>query len=288
MSNITASLVLATRPSGLHSHGLATLVVECPVFVWTELLTHKRIARNASSSRAESFGRHAAHGYYKPDTFYAAGAGGMGHGDALPDAVQADLDAWWIAYHADTYERIAALINGLKAKGHTIAKEQINRLLPTTKMLRGVVTATEAAWAAVLDLRTADAADPAMQELARKIEAVIAGADWRYGNMHVPYAPIAITSDTFIEAATLAAARLARTSYGAPGPGQRSDADLATDLLDMGHLSPFEHCASWENDPESNALCSHPRDKIGPYYNTRGWENHRAKIEASTRYNDAG
>lgn len=280
MSNITASLVLATRPTGLRSHGIATLVVECPVFVWTELLTHKRIARNASSSRAESFGRHTAHGYYKPDTFYAASASGMGHGDALPDAVQADLDAWWIAYHAATYERIAALINGLKANGHTIAKEQINRLLPTTKMLRGVVTATESAWAAVLALRTADAADPAMQELARKIEVAIAGADWQHSNIHVPYAPIAVTSDTFIEVATLAAARLARTSYGAPGPGQCSDADLAADLLAMGHLSPFEHCASWEDYPIANALCSHREDKLRNCY---GWENHRAKIEEEVR-----
>lgn len=280
MSNISASLVLATRPTGLHSHGIATLVVECPVFVWTELLTHKRIARNASSSRAESFGRHAAHGYYKPDTFYAASASGMGHGDALPDAVQADLDAWWIAYHADAYERAAALINGLKAKGHTIAKEQINRLLPTTKMLRGVVTATEAAWAAVLALRTADAADPAMQDLAHKIKSAIAGADWQHSNMHVPCAPIAVTSDTFIEAATLAAARLARTSYGAPGPGQRSDAELAADLLAMGHLSPFEHCACWEDYPAPNALCIHRDDKLRGCY---GWENHRAKIEEEAR-----
>jgi hypothetical protein len=252
------------------------VLVECPVFVWAELLTHKRLARNASSSRAEGVQRHQAHGYYKPDVFYEVGVG-MANGEPLPEQLQAATEAFWLSYHHDAYERVAAFNNWLKAQGvKGLDKQQINRLLPTTKMLRSVVTATEAAWDAFFALRCDAAADPAMQEMALKIAHEVYCATWVSSRDHLPFAP---GGDTFIEAATLAAARIARTSHGAPGPGQRSDADLAADLLRMRHLSPFEHCAWWTQHPNTSALCSHESDRDGAYYEYCGWENHRSIIE---------
>ena len=150
---ITADLVLATQPperyDGTVGPGLATFVVEVPAYVWMELLTHKRLARNASSARAQSHQRHAAMGYYVPAQWYRQGTW-MSPGLPLDPATNDYITQLVEEHYAEVERRIAAIVI---ASNGGIAKEQINRLMPISRMMRGVVTATEPAWRAMLALR---------------------------------------------------------------------------------------------------------------------------------------
>lgn len=264
---ITAELVLATRPphhrDGSMGPGLATFVVEVPAYVWMELLTHKRLARNASSARAQSHQRHAAMGYYVPAQWYRQGTW-MSPGAPLDADDNSDVIALVDRYYGECERRIAEII---AASNGGLAKEQINRLMPISRMMRGVVTATEPAWRAVLALRDHPAADVAMRELAQQLRDKLDRAAWVSAMHHVPF-----TDDGDM---MTAAARIARVSTGAPGPGQRSDAQLAQDLIDQRHWSPFEHCASWVHNPRRSALCT-TRDDM---HYAMGWQNHRSVLE---------
>ena len=288
IKSITTELVLATRPVDLNSHGLLTVIVEVPLFVWVELLTHKRPARNASSSRAQSPKRHRGMGYYIPDTFYLQGEG-MAVGDPLPYAVSQDIQTAWIEAHEHIYaiieefdERTKAYLTHRGIDGR-IANGIVNRLLPTTKMMRGIVTATEDAWACLLALRNHPAADSGMQVMARQIQAILdTPGIWRHSNYHVPLiSPPVDTEEQFKASWKESAGMTARVSYGTPGPGQRSSEDLANDLLlaTPMHASPFEHSAMWVECPRSSALCSTLDDMKNKENGVYGWENCRAMIE---------
>lgn len=283
MSNINVDLVLATRYSPETRNGLLTFLVEVPVFLWTEILTHKRICRNASSSRAQSTARHVAMGNYEPDVFYGKGTF-MQAGEPLDAQTQATALAVWRnawVYATEAAEKLAAL---------GVCKEQANRVLPTTKMVRGVVTATEDAWQCFLKLRNHATADTAMQEMAREIadivEQLLVGATetfiwWNYSPYHVPFSPKPVRDYVdYQKLAPLAAARLARVSTGKPAAGQRGDAELAQQLLADGHYSPFEHVARWVAYPLQSALSSKIEDCHFPAEGyMSGWQNLRSEME---------
>lgn len=281
---ISAELIAATRPKGQEGYGLATFQVKVPVYVWTELLTHKRLARNASSSRAQSQKRHANMGWYTPPVFYEQGEF-MQAGEPLPEEVQEAVRELWDGLHRTVYQGVSGIDTYVRSLGFKgLAKEQINRPLGTTKMLTGVVTATEDAWRSVLALRKHPAADTAMQLLAYQLDEGLRTATWWHADWHIPFddnpaAPRDLLE--YRERAKVAAARLARVSNGKPGPGQRSDLELAEQLLTDRHLSPFEHVARMEEMPPTSAVCSVERDLwFGDDYSIRGWANFRADIEA--------
>lgn len=281
-----AELLLATRPLRTDSNGLATFVLEVPLYVWVELLTHKRPARNASSSRAQSYKRHSAMGYYTPPVFYSQGEF-MRAGEPLPEEVQAELLEFWTLLHQDIYERIDAKLGSLKARGYTWAKEQVNRLLPTTKLVRGVMTATEDAWGKVFALRNHPDADRTMQEVAAGMQAELERAYWWRADYHIPFDdnPRAPRDyEEFDARAKVSAARLARVSNGQPGPGQRPDEVLASDLLRDQHFSPFEHIARWVSYPLTSALAVKAEDFYSDNEGIWGWENYRSELEEEAAF----
>jgi hypothetical protein len=272
---IEAKILAATMPAGVQTVALVTFQIEAPIYVWTELLTHKRLARNASSARYESPKRHNEHGFYTPQIWYERTERGR-VGDPLPYDVTQQLSELWTVAHRYLADMQVTMQTLVKNRGYAgIANEQINRLTTTAKMVRGVVTATWPAWRAFLELRASDEADVAMQELAFEIDAQLDVAEFNGGIHHVPFGEA--THD--VERLMQAAARIARVSNGAPGPGQRGDADLARDLLRDGHLSPFEHIATWGPDPITSALCSADSDRVIGHDYVYGWTNLRARIE---------
>lgn len=283
MSVIHVETILATRYSPETRNGLITFLVEVPVFCWTELLTHKRLARNASSSRAESVKRHQEHGYYTPLAFHEQGTFMRG-GDALPVHLQEYLRFVWADvndYAAEAIQKADAMIRAHGYKGW--AKQEANRLLPTTKMIRGVVTATEDAWQCFLKLRNHETADVAMQEAAALIHNALLTPQWQYGAYHVPFGFSDVQSlDEYLELAPIAAARLARVSTGNPATGQRPDVELARQLLADGHYSPLEHVARWEVYPRQSALMSKVEDWHFADSGVYGWTNYRSEIEDDT------
>jgi thymidylate synthase ThyX len=245
---------------------LVTMAVEVPFYIWVELLTHKRFARNAQSARASSPERLKSMGYYSPDNWFARGKG-MQAGSLVEDVVVAALaEQRW----KDTVE------SSLRASQHLyetlgICKEQSNRMMSMVAMRRGILTATLPAWHSMLHLRLHNSADYAMQKFAALCfsaleESIPVESDW-----HVPYGQ---SDDLSAESLMLAVANIAAVSY--TKDGEKTDPMLADRLLRDGHLSPFEHIAAYSIFPVFSALCS-KQDDVD--FLNWGWMSVRAWLE---------
>ena len=202
-------------------------------------------------------------GWYTPQSFRGKGAF-MSSGQEKEDqeAIRAD----WDALHGKYYRDIDAF-----SQKHALSKEQVNRLLPSTRMITGVLTATTPAWEAVLALRLPSensSPDVATAEFFGFIHSALLNANWNISDRHLPYD----SGNGIIETA----ARIARVSTGAPGPGKRSDWELGLSLLSQRHLSPFEHIARWEENPLPSAACSKEEDRGTA---GGGWTTARAVYE---------
>lgn len=275
MSNIHSFVLLATRPKDIlvpEGLGLITVQLECPLYVWTELLTHRTLARNASSGRAMSVDRYSGMGYYTPATFVRQGRGMQSSDIPIKQQTLARLiyDAHW---------NISVFV--AKVLSHLgVAKEQANRIIPPTKIIRGIVTGSEWAWGNFLRLRYAPEADRAMRELAYSIKYNIERADWKYGSIHMPLkqpdeALTAMGIDvSFSNHAAVAAARIARVSYARQAG--KDDMALSDSLIAGGHLSPFEHIAVWVESPKPSVFTHGGTYKQKPL---EGWESYRCRLE---------
>jgi hypothetical protein len=282
---IDASVILATRNEN-QCPGLITFSVSVPYYIWVELLTHKRLSRNASSARAQSTARHAGMGHYTPDVFYKQGEFMESSDEPIEDQGRA-RDLWQRAW--DYGQNAAVLLSSLG-----VAKEQTNRVIPAFKLVNGVMTGTESAWRAFLQLRkrqekSDSQPDKAMQEFSAKIEALIPSIEWRDSDFHVPM--LLDDEKPTYENLLIAGARLARVSVSRPKVGQ-NDLELANRLLKNKHLSPFEHIAHWGFWPIVSAICCKPSPLMGSdqFYDPvtddddvtrswQGWDQFRARLE---------
>lgn len=266
---IKAELILATLP--VDGISLYTFQVEVPYYIWTELLTHKRFARNASSNRAMSVKRNIEElGYYLPP-FYKSGKG-MKAGE--PVDLFSELDSHCLSIWEGVWDYCTKAALALEANG--IAKEQSSRVLPTFKMMRGLLTGTLPAWLEFLSLRDNADADTAMQELAKQIRKLIHNATPVRSYYHVPFSDGVEHTQRGIY---ICGGRIARLSYGKTD-SKDNDHELGIRLVEKGHMSPFEHIAVWEYNSLTSCLCSKPSDKVEindhTYY---GWENARSILE---------
>lgn len=274
MSDIVVNPILLSRP--YNGIGLATLYIKVPVYVWTEFLTHKRFARNASSARAQNAKRHVNEGSYIPETFYSD-MPGMRVGEPLPEYVQQAAQA----VYEEAWSKATGYVETLTSMG--VSREQANRLLPTTKMISGIVTGTESAWNAFLYLRNNPNADVAMQKLASKVDTVLRMGTWLPNTIHLPLA------ENQNESSYVTAGRIARISYkSAKQFSDEENEELGRRLIDDGHMSPFEHIAIYKLNPRRSAICSQPSDICTRLVNVNvyGWENARAFVEQAPQYNE--
>jgi thymidylate synthase ThyX len=273
--------VLATRGKEHTRNGLITFEIEIPYYTWVELLTHKRIARNSSSARAQSLERHATE-FYTPPVFLKQGE--FMSSSSTPANDQEKLRQLW----EHTWRRSVMAATAMQSVG--VAKEQYNRLIPAFKYVRGVVTATEGGWREFLKLRTrqpgVDQPDQAMIQFAEMIQINIDLIQWRIASSHIPYADdLEVSQNTKM----IAAARIARVSKGRPKGGQ-DDLGLAERLLRNKHMSPFEHIAQWEQNPIISAIACKPTFRWGRNPKSfrenddltvtwHGWTSFRAQLE---------
>lgn len=244
--------------------GLLTVVVEVPYYLWVELLTHKRFARNAQSARASSTGRLSAMGYYIPDAWYGRDKG-MRVGEELSSEDSELASRIWEDISLKGFNAANSLYNDF-----LICKEQANRLVPINAMRRGILTATQPAWRAMLELRSAASADTAMQKLASSIQFAIDSSKPERSYWHVPYRQGDISAHSLM----LSAANIAAVSY--TRDGMKDDPSLAERLLEDGHMSPFEHIARYRSYPVSSAICSRI-DDVDTF--NRGWESMRGWLD---------
>ncbi len=245
-------LLKATRGVKGSTNGLITFRIEVPIYIWTEILTHRRASRNASSARAMSTDRYVDMGHYSPPIFYQKGSGMKSADKPIKYQWLARL-IWNTSFTLDVWAAKA-----LEQLG--VAKEQRNRVIAPMKYIAGIVTMTENGWKHFLSLRTAPNADKAMQELAHSIKSKISAIGepnsnyvlkWNYSDWHIPYDP-GNAAGGIHDRCMIAAAKISRLSYNRiEGKDDRKSAQR---LLEDKHLSPFEHIAHFELNPGLSAL----------------------------------
>jgi thymidylate synthase ThyX len=207
---------------------LYTFRVEVPLYIWTEILTHRTFARNASSARAMSSKRYVRMGNYVPDTFYSQGKGMQS--STIPVKHQ------WLARFIWNMFFVLSTFFVKVLEKLNVSKEQRNRLVPPTKIVAGIITGTGTAWDAFLKLRDSVEADTAMQELASQIRILKDNSQPVFSDVHNPFDSDLVT----------AIAKVARVSYNRESG--KEDGSLVRSLAENGHMSPFEHFAlfNWQ------------------------------------------
>lgn len=300
---IKVELLKATRPLSRVKKGLISFQIEYPLYLHTELLTHRRFARNASSARAMSTERYVDMGYYTPKTFYKQGSGMQSSNEPIKQQWLANL-----IWHTTTK---LTQLGSKQLERLGVAKEQRNRLVAPNKIVRGIVTGTEDAWQSFLKLRNHHTADKAMQELAAQINSHIYRLEYWKTDYVLPSGTIMVAESipasgyiiidmpkTYIDNWTYSdyhfpfegtiesvVAQVARVSY-ARTKG-KDDKALYNALWKDGHLSPFEHVAYWTEDPKASCFTTKPSIEIirdtsnDDYDRDYGWESLRARLENS-------
>lgn len=282
-TDFDVKIITATRPPYEKArNGLITVQVALARDIWTEALTHRLAARNASSRRAMSGSRIVNnHGAWMPPVFYGH-ARGMGDDDTpLPFEIQERARAVW----EQAVNQIELEVMRLEGLG--VCKQQANRLLTGAHITNGVITMTEGGWTYFLSLRNHADADRAMRELfaeplagmigeldlREKVGDTLPGATWERSDWHLPFWPGELEGLSFDEKRLIACARIARSSFGEIRAGQ-NDLDLADRLVSSRHASPFEHLARFKKRAALSALNCLPVDR----YKGMAWETFRAEL----------
>jgi len=252
---------------------LSTLELRYPRFFHQELLTHRAMARNASSSRA----------------IPTATMLRMLEADpALPLHIGLDQRGMQATKEVeDSGQRMAVLSLSKQALRKAIratkemtelfgvAKQVANRITEPWQHINVIVSATD--WENFFALRCHPDAEPHFRALAWLIADAYYGSTPKpvaAGGWHLPYL-MPEDMDLSIEVQKkVSAARCARVSYklfDGSNPSLEGDLALCDKLLaglragggEPGHLSPFEH--------QAQALAS-ADERSGPF---RGWRQHR-------------
>lgn len=249
--------IIADSKSSIDGARITTLELVYPRYIHSELLTHRALSRNASSSRATPISVLVSEARDPVffDEIYINKAGMQG-GELLDPAKVAEFHGDWIGlanYVADWVEKMSVRYN--------IHKQTLNRALEPFTRIRTLVTATD--WQNFFKLRLDGAAQPEMRNLALAIRDAMAASTPAETSVHKPYA---MPQDP--DPVKCSVARCARVSYmrldGRPNDTD-DDVRLYERLRESGHMSPFEHVAYAE---------------VGHHANLTGWRSLRNIIGA--------
>jgi hypothetical protein len=240
-------------------------------FLANGIVVHNCFSRNASSSRAvpvEKTIQNILNEPWKPLHVYKNCRGMQGKELMSDDEYDSFCEHW------DDAKRQAIEVARKMIK-EGFHKQHINRILEPFTKIKVIVTATE--WDNFFKLRLARDADPEIQDLAKAIKlAMDNAAEYIYvnalGGCTLPY--VNIDEITAIEdrrmLKLISAARCARVSYinhDGSAPDILKDLKLAKNLIESGHMTPFEHqCRSiFEGDAF--------------YYNLRNFQSARYMLD---------
>jgi hypothetical protein len=243
---------------------IATIVARYPRFFHQEVLTHKDLVRNASSSRAIPFRKMlkiTRKGMAAP-IYWGKNKPGMAAHEELTG-----LALWWAKFMWYTTGHIVLSCAWLMSFSN-VHKQIINRMIEPWTYINVQITATN--WERMLSLRLDKAAQPEFQLLALLIRTALVEATYqklRRGEWHLPWVrPGETMTLSLLNAKKVSAARSARLSYtpiGEPTINVKKDIELADLLLEQKHLSPFEHQAT---------------PVKGRYAAFDGWSNYRTEL----------
>lgn len=240
---------------------LTTFVVTFPRIILAEFNTHRMLSRNSASSRAIPFEKMLKSVENNPfiPIKWMKDHKGMQGVEYFNEGDSEVLTEQWLLARDSAIKYAKSLSN--YAEG--VTKQICNRLLEPFMFHTVIVTASE--WENFFALRVHEAAEIHIQKIAgmmldeynKSIPKELKAGEW-----HIPFGdkislqsivPYGTLDDSIsIEKANefkikVATARCARVSYTVVGEegkpdNYESDIKLHDRLLDMGHLSPFEHC----------------------------------------------
>jgi len=248
---------------------LTTYVLTYPRFIHAEFMTHRMFSRNASSSRAIPVSRQIQMVKDNPaiPIAFTKNKKGMQGGEVLTgeDHEQA-LAAWLTA--RDQAVDMANLMADLE-----VHKQYANRILEPYAHITVVCTATD--FDNFFALRIHPAAQPEIQELARKMHAARQeSAPFRYweGGWHLPFAGghgwSDLSHDECIKCSVARCARVSYLNHEGKEPSLDEDLKLYERLIGSApiHASPAEHQALAIGDPNVRSG------------NFRGWIQYRKTL----------
>lgn len=249
---------------------IATIVARYPRFIHSEVMTHKDLSRNASSSRAIPFKKllKLTRQNMAAPIHWGKNQPGMSASDELENFSRfMAIFMWHMTGHI-----VLTLAWLMSFTG--VHKQVINRMIEPWTYINVQLTATN--WKRMLGLRLPNDAQPEFRELARAIQDALQSAYYmplKEGEWHVPWITHEEWADMYNgphrswdRLKQLSAARSARLSYTPIGDTRKNpekDQVLANNLLQKFHLSPFEHQAT-------------PRQ--GKHANLEGWSNYRTEL----------
>ena len=261
---------------------LTTFQLRYPRFIHAEVLTHRMLSRNASSSRAIPVAKMISMTLNDPAFFVHIGAnqpGMQAHQEVGPHIKERFQQEW------NELAQIVAKYVTRWSNDYGIHKQVANRALEPWQHINVVMSATE--WDNLWELRDHEDAQPEFQRLARGMRAaynasvpnVCGIGRWNAFNWHLPYVTheekAEFINDPFY-LAKLSTARCARVSYvthEGRTPDPADDLKLFDRLVGSRplHASPLEH----QGFPAFSAA-----DTSGNFF---GWHQHRKHIEEAKR-----
>jgi hypothetical protein len=253
---------------------LTTFQLRYPRIVHSELMTHRALSRNASSSRAIPIAKQildVADDPFVP-TYWGKNQKGMQSGEELaPEQRAAALKTWM---HA----RDNALASARELLEIGLHKEWTNRLLEPFSHISVVLTATE--WDNWYGLRCHKDAHPVINNLAEQMLSAHNASDpvlVPWNGWHLPYAPESMMED-ISTALKVSVARCARVSYNnhyGKATTIEEDVELHNKLAiqEPLHASPMEHQARAQASDPSAFVASNFRG---------GWVQYRKMLKNET------
>lgn len=228
---------------------LTAIQATYPRIIHDELLTHRRLSRNSTSSRAKptSVLLEEVRTYPYVPTHWGLNQRGMQARQEAEGEVKARSLAEWLDARDD------ALRHAEKLHSLGLHKQVINYILMPFSWITVVISATH--WSNLFALRVHPDAHPAFQHVAGLMFAAYNASEPRVlmtGDWHLPYvSDEEASSHSLVDCKGMATARCARVSVK-PFSSDRANipddlrlyADLQKGAGDgIGHWSPFEHSA---------------------------------------------
>lgn len=271
-----------------HEDRLTSFVITLPRIVLAELNTHRALSRNSASSRAIPFEKMVERCYsnpFSPLAFQKAHSGMQGSEEFNAVETVALRHEWDLA-------RNKAVIAARKLDEKGVTKQICNRLLEPFMWHTVIITGSEPGWHNFFALRAHEAAEIHIQQAAFMMLSEYNASKPKQieiGHWHIPFGdqfdetrlellvekindqeqeqprgPYTI-DDAKVWIATARCARVSYLNYEG-SDDYLKDIQLHDRLSEMGHWSPFEHCAMSSRDVHSNGNFGH------------GWSQYRKRF----------
>lgn len=309
-TNITAKVICdSISEAGIR---LTTFELEYPRFIHSEMMTHRGLSKNSSSSRAIPIQKMIDQTLSNTAVplYWGSKKSGMQAGAEVQD-VQYSIGVWMTTLSG-------AIGQTELLEGEGVHKQTANRLLEPFQMMKVVVTGTD--WENFFNLRIHPDAQPEICMLAYQMYKAMQESEpylLKEGEWHLPYVNLgwdgngklryADENYNFIclgEAIKLSAASCASVSYRTEGVTLEKANKIFEMLIkaEMVHASPFEHLATptaptntWKGQFKDQANSIYPEtwqegvthiNKQGQLCsgNLRGWVQYRHLLPNNTAW----